>query len=139
MTGTAPAAPTSQTYVNLPVADLAKSTAFWTGLGLRADPLVSDERTTCVRISAEAAVMLHTAEFFREFTGSAVADPATSREVVVGLSAGSREQVDRLVDAAVAAGGTAVGGPVEQAGMYMRAFRDLDGHQWSSIHLDWSA
>jgi predicted lactoylglutathione lyase len=29
-----------------------------------------------------------------------------------------------------------LGEPVERGPMYMRAFRDLDGHQWSFIYLD---
>ncbi|MEK8105863.1 hypothetical protein NKG94_13245 [Micromonospora sp. M12] len=61
-------------------------------------------------------------------------DTATSREVIVGLSASSREQVDELVDRAVIAGGVARSG-MANGPMYMRGFRDLDGHQWSFLHL----
>jgi uncharacterized protein len=40
----------------------------------------------------------------------------------------------------VSARGQPLGGDaVAQGPMYMRAFRDLDGHQWSFIHLDTSA
>jgi uncharacterized protein len=32
-----------------------------------------------------------------------------------------------------------LGEPVDDGFMYMQAFRDLDGHQWSFIHMDLSA
>ena len=129
---------TRQIFVNLPVKDLPRTTAFFTELGFSFNPQASDEQTACMIVSDGSFVMLHAEPYFREFTGGDVADPATSREVVVGLSTTSREQVDDLVDTAVAAGGRAVGEGVDQGFMYMRAFRDLDGHQWSLLYLDMS-
>jgi len=79
--------------------------------------------------------MLHAEPFFKEFTRSEITDTSHSREVTMGVSAASRAQVDDLVVRAVAAGGQAMGGPEDQGGMYMRAFRDLDGHQWSLLHF----
>jgi uncharacterized protein len=125
-----------RTYINLPVKDLPSTREFFSGLGFSFDEEFSDETTACVVISDETFAMLHTEPVFQQFTGSDVTDTAHSREVLVGLSADSRQQVDDLVDAAVVAGGQAVGGPVDGGGMYMRAFRDLDGHQWSSIAME---
>lgn len=62
-----------------------------------------------------------------------------SSEVIVGLSTDSREQVDDLTEKALAAGAQALGGPQDDGVMYMRGFRDLDGHQWSFIYMDMSA
>ena len=73
-----------------------------------------------------------------ELTQREVADTSNSSEVIVGLSAESRQQVDDLADKAVAAGAEALGGAFDDGVMYMRGFRDLDGHQWS-FHLDISA
>jgi len=87
----------------------------------------------------DTSVILNAAPYFRQFTGSEIADTSTSREVTVGLSADSREQVDQVAERAVAAGGRAQGGAVHQGPMYMRAFLDLDGHRWSVIHFDTSA
>jgi predicted lactoylglutathione lyase len=36
-------------------------------------------------------------------------------------------------------GAEALGGAFDDGVMYMRGFRDLDGHQWSFLHLDMSA
>jgi predicted lactoylglutathione lyase len=55
--------------------------------------------------------------------------------VTIGLSAGSRTEVDELVDRAFAAGGEEVGAQ-DQGLLYMKAFRDLEGHQRSSIFVD---
>ena len=40
---------------------------------------------------------------------------------------------------ALATGAEELGEAEDQGFMYMRGFRDLDGHQWSFIHLDMSA
>jgi predicted lactoylglutathione lyase len=77
--------------------------------------------------------------FFSGFSGRAVTDTSTHSEVIVGLSAESRQQVDDLADKALAAGGQAMGEPQDDGFMYMRGFRDLDGHQWSFIYMDMSA
>jgi predicted lactoylglutathione lyase len=44
--------------------------------------------------------------------------------------------VDELAERALAAGAESLGEADDQGFMYMRGFRDLDGHQWSFIHMD---
>jgi uncharacterized protein len=120
-----------QTYIGLPVQDLARAREFYEQLGLSYDPRASDERSACMVISADTMVMLNAEPYFREFTGSEIADTSTAREVALGLSADTREQVDELTERAAAAGGRVLGGAVELGPMYMRAFLDPDGHRWS--------
>ncbi len=128
------------TFVNLPVKDLATATAFFAELGFAFDAQFTDENATRMVISDDASVMLVVEPFFESFiTPQGIADTSASREVIVGLSAESREQVDDLTDRALAAGAQAMGEPDDQGFMYMRGFRDLDGHQWSFIHMDMSA
>jgi predicted lactoylglutathione lyase len=129
-----------QTFINLPVRDLARSTAFFGELGFAFDPQFSDENASRLIVSENTSVMLETEPFFAGFIQpQEIADTSRSREVLVGLSAESREQVDELADKAIAAGGEAVGEPDDQGFMYMRGFRDLDGHQWSFIYMDMTA
>ena len=52
---------------------------------------------------------------------------------MVGLSADSRAQVNDLVSKSLAAGAQDLGESEDDGFMYMRGFRDLDGHQWSFI------
>ena len=131
---------TMQTFVNLPVKDLAKAREFFTALGFSFDPEFTDENATRMIISDDTSVMLAVEPFFRGFIEpQEIADTSRTKEVIVGLSAESREQVDELAEKALAAGGEALGEPDDQGFMYMRGFRDLDGHQWSFIHMDMSA
>ena len=125
-----------QAYIGLPVKDVERATEFFTRLGFAYKPEASDESTACLVVNDDTFVLLNAEPYFAEFTGSAVADTSAAREVTVGLSADSREQVDDVVARAVAAGGRAMGGPVERGLMYMQAFLDLDGHRWSVIHFD---
>ncbi|HEY7048348.1 MAG TPA: VOC family protein [Jatrophihabitantaceae bacterium] len=122
------------TFVNLPARDPGRAVEFFTALGFAPGP-PADGRTAQLVINGQANLMLHAEAFFAEFAGAATPDPATHREVVVGLTADSRAEVHDLVERAVALGGQAVGEPQDWGFMYMRAFRDLDGHQWSFMHL----
>jgi uncharacterized protein len=128
------------TFVNLPVKDLVKSTEFFTKLGFSFDPMFTDENATRMIISDDASVMLVTEPFFKGFIEpQEIAETSKSREVLVGLSADSREEVDDLADKALAAGAEGLGEPEDDGFMYMRGFRDLDGHQWSFVYMDMSA
>jgi predicted lactoylglutathione lyase len=129
-----------QTFVNLPVKDLARTREFFGRIGFSFDEQFTDESATRMIVSEDTSVMLLVEPFFKGFISPQdVADTSTAREVIVGLSAESREQVDDLADKALAAGAEALGEPEDQGYMYMRGFRDLDGHQWSFIHMDMSA
>lgn len=130
----------TMTFINLPVKDLAKATEFFTRLGFSFDQQFTDENATRMIISDDASVMLAVEPFFKGFiTPQAITDTSNSREVIVGLSAESREQVDDLVDKALVAGAQGLGEPQDDGFMYMRGFRDLDGHQWSFIYMDMSS
>lgn len=129
-----------QTFVNLPVRDLTKATEFFKKIGFSFDPQFTDENATRMIISDDTSVMLAVEPFFKGFIEpQEIADTSRSREVIIGLSAESREQVDDLSEKALAAGGQALGEPEDQGFMYMRGFSDLDGHQWSFIYMDMSA
>ena len=128
------------TFINLPVRDLAASTAFFTAVGFAFDPVFTDENATRMILGDDSSAMLMTEAFFGAFVAPQdVADTEASREVIVGLSAESRAEVDDLTERAIAAGARSLGDPQDQGFMYMRGFRDLDGHQWSFIHMDMSA
>jgi predicted lactoylglutathione lyase len=130
----------TQTFVNLPVKDLKKAIDFFSAIGFSFDPHFTDENATRMIISHDTSVMLAVEPFFKGFIEPQdIADTSKSREVIMGLSAESRERVDDLAEKALTAGGQALGDPVDDGFMYMRGFRDLDGHQWSFIYMDVSA
>jgi len=123
-------------FVNLPVKNLDKSIAFFTQLGFTFNAQFTDENATCMIISEDIFVMLLTENFFKSFTKKPIADATKSTEVILALSADSREQVDELVNKAFAAGATSSMFDQDQGFMYGRSFQDLDGHLWEVMYMD---
>lgn len=126
----------SMVFVNLPVRDLSRSTAFFTALGLDLDPQYTDERAACLVLGAESFVMLLVDPFFATFTTRPVADATATTEVVVAFSVGTRARVDEVVEAALAAGGSPSRPAIEEDGMYSRSFHDPDGHVWEAMFME---
>jgi predicted lactoylglutathione lyase len=84
--------------------------------------------------------MLLTHDKFRQFTPRKIADARTTSEVLICLSAESRNVVDDVVGKAQAAGGGADPGPKQDYGfMYGRSFEDPDGHIWELMWMDVAA
>lgn len=122
-------------FVNLPVADLAASKAFFTALGYGFNPKFSNDHGICIVISDTIYAMLLTEPFFASFGNKPTAD-GTVCEVRTCLTAESRSEVDRIVDAAVAAGGAEPRPAIDHGFMYGRSFDDLDGHAWEIMWMD---
>ena len=126
-----------QIYVNLPVADLPRSRAFFESLGLHFEPKFSNDQGACLVIQEGSIhAMLLTKAFFATFTSKPIADATRSTEVLVCLSCESRAEVDALVKKALAAGGTAPRAPQDHGFMYAHGFEDLDGHIWELVAMD---
>jgi len=126
-------------FLNLPVRDLKRSIAFFTKLGFSFNPQFTDDNATCMIVSEEAFVMLLVEARFRDFTKKQICDTRTQTEGIFAVSAASRDEVDSLVKAALAAGGTHASDPVDHGFMYGWSFHDLDGHHWEVIYMDPSA
>ena len=126
-----------QIYVNLPVADLPRSRAFFESLGLHFEPKFSNDQGACLVIEEGSIhAMLLTRDFFGTFTSKPIADATRSTEVLVCLSCESRAEVDALVQKALAAGGSAPRPPQDHGFMYAHGFEDLDGHIWELVAMD---
>ncbi len=123
-------------FVNLPVADLARSKAFFTELGFTFNPTFTDETAACMLIGEDASVMLLGREKFAEFSKLPMADPTTHALALYCFSVSSRDEVDAVSAAALAAGGTKVDDAEDHGFMYSRSFFDLDGHGWQVMWMD---
>lgn len=123
-------------FVNLPVKDLKRSVDFFTKLGYTFNPKFTDENATCMIISEEIFVMLLVEKFFKGFIDKEIADAKTSTEVLLALTADSREKVDEIIKTAVEAGGKAIRKPQDHGWMYTHSFEDLDGHIWEYFWAD---
>jgi predicted lactoylglutathione lyase len=122
-------------FVNLPVKDLAASKAFFTALGYRFDENFTDHKAACLVLSDDSYVMLLVEPFFSSFTTKAIADTATAAEAIFALGQDSRADVDRIGEAALAAGARPAKETEARSPMYTRSFYDLDGHHWEIFHL----
>jgi predicted lactoylglutathione lyase len=124
-------------FVNLPVADLARSRAFLEALGAVNEPKFTDETAACMKLSDSIFVMILTHAKFTLFTPRPIADATAGSEVILCLSAESRESVDSTVQRAVAAGGSADPAAKQDYGvMYGRSVADPDGHIWEIMWMD---
>lgn len=127
---------TQMIFVNLPVTDLTKSTAFYEAVGATKNPAFSDDTAACMVISDSIFVMLLTHDKWRVFTNRTIPGRDTS-EVLLCLSCESKEAVLSQLDAAVKAGGKADPTPEQDYGfMYGRSYEDPDGHVWEIMWMD---
>ena len=127
---------TKSIFISLPVADLDKAKAFYTALGFVNEPKFTDETAAAMQWSDAIVVMLLTHDKWKGFTHRPIPDRGSS-EVMLCVSLDSREEVDRLVEAGAAAGGTADLQPPQDHGfMYQRTLVDPDGHVWEPVWMD---
>ena len=127
-------------FVNLPVADLQKSMAFYEALGFRNEPNFSNDQAAAMVVSDAISVMLLRHEFYGTFTGKEIADAHRTSQVLLAISCDDRGEVDRMVDTAASSGGRADPGPKQDHGwMYGRSFEDPDGHHWEPMWMDSTA
>ena len=123
-------------FVNLPVADLPASMAFYEAQGFTNNPHFTDETAACMVLSEAIMVMLLTHEKWATFTSRPI-PPTSASEVLLAISADNRDEVDRMNDIAAASGGIADINPKQDHGfMYSRAFADPDGHVWEPFWMD---
>jgi len=127
-------------FVNLPVTDLQRATAFYEAVGAAKNQQFCDDTASCMVFSETIHTMLLTHDKFRQFTPKKVADAKATSEVLICLSADNREGVDDMVRRAGAAGGTIDPSPIQDYGfMYGRSFEDPDGHIWEVMWMDVAA
>ena len=130
---------TRMIFVNLPVADLVASIAFYEALGFKNNPRFTDDTAACMVWSDAINVMLLTHGKWRTFTSRPI-PPPTSSEVSLALALDGREDVDAMIAAAVAHGGTGDINPTQDLGfMYGRDLIDPDGHVWGPFWMDMAA
>ena len=126
-------------FVNLPITDLARARAFYEAIGFTINPQFSDETAACVVISDTIHLMILTREKFASFTSLPVGEPTKTVSVLTALSCDSREEVDRMAEAAFAHGGSAARPGKDYGFMYDRPFADPDGNVFEPFFMDMAA
>lgn len=123
-------------FVNLPTSDLDRSKGFFEALGWSINPLFTDENAACIVIEENLFLMVLTRDFFATFTDKPIADPSTSMMTQTAFSRDSREDVDAILEKALAAGATEPRAAQDYGFMYARDFQDPDGNEFSALWMD---
>lgn len=133
--GTRPTAP-HKLFVNIPVSDVQRAITFFETLGFVFNPQFTDPTSTCMLVGEDAYFMLLTKERFGGFAKRPFGDPRQETNALFALSVNNREEVDAMVQTAVAAGGSHAVDPQDHGFMYGWSFRDLDGYHWEVFWMD---
>ena len=123
-------------FVNLPVADLPKSMAFYEAIGFTNNPQFTGDGGACMVLTDAIYVMLLTHEKYAQFTPKGIPDSHSTAQMLLALSCDDRAGVDKITEAAIGAGGREAHDPEDLGFMYSRAFEDPDGHGWGPFHMD---
>ena len=126
----------TQIFLNLPVKDLQKTIHFFTMLGFTFNPQFTDKNATCMIIGENIFAMLLVEPFFKTFIKKEICDANRNTEVLLGITAESRMEVDEILQKALKAGGREPREAQDHGWMYGRSFEDLDGHIWEVFYMD---
>ena len=127
---------TRMIFVNLPVTDVAASTAFYQALGFEKNEKFSNEQASAMVWSDAIHVMLLDHAFYSTFTEKRIVDAKTTSGVLNCLSFDSKAEVDAIHAAAKKSGGSEPRAIEDQGLMYGGAFEDPDGHTWETMWMD---
>ncbi|ALG85974.1 VOC family protein [Gordonia phthalatica] len=123
-------------FVNLPVADIEASRAFFGKIGYRFDDRFGGDQCAALVLGETMVAMLLERDFYQTFVpGRQIIDATTTSGAILCLDADSREVVDEIVGKALAAGAT-FGNTEDHGFMYGSSFFDLDGHGWEIMWMD---
>lgn len=127
-----------QTFINLPVKNLAKTIEFFTQLGFKFNPEFTDQNATCLILSKNSFAMLLTKKFFKTFLRKTeVCDSSKCTESIISLALSSRREVDDMVKMALVSGGKRYKEPeLHGEAMYSDSFQDPSGHLWKVFYMD---
>ena len=123
-------------FINLPITDLARTRAFYTALGFEINENFSDDNAIAVVLGDNQYAMLLKREFFLSFTKQELADPAKYVQCLLAIQFDDRQDVDTIVETALANGGGEPHPPEDMGFMYQRAFSDPDGHGWGPFWMN---
>ena len=130
---------TRMIFVNLPVADVAVSTAFYEAIGMVRNPQFSNASASAMDWSDTIHIMLLSRDFYATFTPKPIADAHATSAALFALAMESRAEVDAITEAAIAAGGREAHEPEDEGYMYSRAFEDPDGNGFGPFCMDMAA
>ncbi len=123
-------------FVNLPVADVARTRSFFSALGFGFNPQFSDDKALCMVVNPQIHCMLLDRTYFQTFTHLPAADARAATQVLLALQLDSRAAVGEMVARALALGATAPNPAKDHGFMLQHGFCDPDGHTWEVFWMD---
>jgi predicted lactoylglutathione lyase len=127
---------TKQVFINLAVNDLQKSMNLYAAMGFTNNPQFSDNSGKCMVWSETIFVMLLTHEKFATFATKPIADTKSSVAALFSLSVGSVDEMNRIMEDGLKAGGTEPHEIRDYGFMKQRTMVDFDGHTWEVFYMD---
>lgn len=126
----------SEVYINLPIKDVQKTKEFWSKLGFQINEQFSDDKAVCVVFKENSiSAMFLIEDYFETFSEKPVPKGDTT-QVLVAISLGSREEVDKVVNTALQNGAYQHEEPQDDGWMYQNSFWDINGYGWNIIFAD---
>ncbi|MBG9377378.1 VOC family protein [Panacibacter sp. DH6] len=126
---------TKKIWANFAVADLARTTAFYTALGFRPNG-VSKDLTSFLVGDDDFVIHFFLKEVLQSNIGGEIADLEKGNEIIFTLSANSIAEVHEWAEAVRNAGGQMVTEPAAFGeGYYGFVFADPDGHKFNIFHM----
>jgi uncharacterized protein len=122
-------------FVSYPTADLERSKAFYTALGATINPLFTDDNAACLVWDENIYLMVLRREFMATFSDKQLADPAITAQVQIAFTRDSREEVDTVTEAGLAAGGSEPRPAQDLGFMYTRDLEDPDGNIVAFLYM----
>jgi len=124
-------------FINLPTKNVAAAREFYSSVGFDINTQFSSDDNVFVIVTDKVQLIFLSEAFLRQRGEKReIADATKVMETSIAITVDSREKVDKLADAALAAGGKDAGTTEEpEMGIYARAFFDLDGHKIDINHM----
>ncbi|WP_375250109.1 VOC family protein [Sphingomonas sp.] len=130
---------TRMIFINLPVDDVARATAFYEAIGFTKNPAFSNQQASAMDWSDAIKVMLLDKAFYATFTDKPIADSHATSAMLLCLSFDGRDAVDAIHRAAIDAGGREARPIADMGFMYGGAFEDPDGHTFETMFMEANA
>lgn len=123
-------------FINIPVADLAKSMQFYQTLGFNLNPLFTDENQKCLTWTESIYIMLQSRQFSNSYLEKQVIDPRKYQIPSFTLPVEIIEQVNELLESGIKVGGVEPVPAINEDFMFLRSIEDIDGYIWGILYLD---
>ena len=128
---------TKMIFINLPVRDLQAATNFYLAIGGTLNPQFSNDQASSIMFSDSIGVMLLTHGHYSQFTAREIGDAKRDSQMLIALTAGSKDEVNATIEKGVAAGGRADPNPAQDLGfMFNRHIEDPDGNVWEFLWMN---